>query len=48
MYEENYFSLLPGERKTVSIQFAGAALAGEAARLVLEGWNIQHSELSIE
>jgi hypothetical protein len=48
MYEENYFSLVPGERKTVSIRFAGAALAGEAARLVLEGWNIQHSELSIE
>jgi hypothetical protein len=44
MYEDNYFSLLPGERKHVKISFPGSALAGQAPRLVVEGWNVrQHA-----
>jgi hypothetical protein len=41
MYEDNYFSLLPYESKTVHIDFQDSALAGETPRLVVEGWNIK-------
>ncbi|MGH9342834.1 MAG: glycosyl hydrolase 2 galactose-binding domain-containing protein [Terriglobia bacterium] len=41
MYEDNYFSLLPHEGKAVGIRFRESALAGEAPRLVVEGWNIR-------
>ncbi|MDR3413173.1 MAG: hypothetical protein P4L87_19835 [Formivibrio sp.] len=41
MYEDNYFSLLPGERKTVAVRFLTSALGGEVPVLVVEGWNVQ-------
>jgi hypothetical protein len=41
MYEDNYFSLLPRQSRTVKIQFPDQALAGERAGLVLSGWNIR-------
>jgi hypothetical protein len=40
MYEDNYFSLLPHESKTVTIRFPNTALAGETPRLAVEGWNV--------
>jgi hypothetical protein len=47
MYEDNYFSLLPHESKTVNIRFTNKALAGETPRLVEEGWNITQNEISV-
>ena len=41
MYEDNYFSLLPGKSKTIAIRFLTSALAGETPKLVVEGWNIK-------
>ena len=46
-YDDNYFSLLPGESKTVSIRFRLDALAGETPRLLAEGWNIAAREIPI-
>jgi hypothetical protein len=46
-YEDNYFSLLPGESRTVSVEFAAANLAGEPPKLAVEGWNIIPDEISI-
>ncbi len=40
MYEDNYFSLLPGESKMVQVRFPDTALAGESPRLMVTGWNI--------
>lgn len=40
-YEDNFISLLPGESRTVTIEFAGTAAPLEKARLVVDGWNIQ-------
>jgi hypothetical protein len=40
MYEDNYFSLLPGESKTVHVRFPDNALAGESPRLTVTGWNV--------
>lgn len=46
-YEDNYFTLLPGESRTIAIQFAVADLAGEQPKLAVEGWNIASEEISI-
>jgi hypothetical protein len=40
-YEDNYFSLLPGESKTVRIEGTGPS------RLRIEGWNISMRELNL-
>ncbi len=47
MYEDNYFSLLPQEVKAVNIRFSESARAGEALRLVIEGWNIREETHAI-
>jgi exo-1,4-beta-D-glucosaminidase len=39
-WEDNYFSLLPGEHRTVTAKFDSAALDGKEAVLVLDGWNV--------
>jgi hypothetical protein len=46
-YEDNYFSLLPGESRTVSAEFATTNLAGEQPKLAVEGWNIVPLEILI-
>lgn len=46
-YEDNYFSLLPGESRTVSMEFAVANLAGEQPKLAMDGWNIVPQEITI-
>ena len=42
-YDDNYFSLLPGERRTVSIEVGTAA----PLKLRTEGWNVEPGELSV-
>lgn len=46
-YEDNYFSLLPGESREVVLEFAAASLRGESPRLLLEGWNIVPQEVTL-
>src|ERR1022692_1110520 len=46
-YEDNYFSLLPGEGRTLSVEFAVTNLAGELPKLAMEGWNISPQEIQI-
>ncbi len=46
-YDDNYFSLLPGENRTVSMEFANANLAGEQPKLAWDGWNISPEQISI-
>jgi len=40
-WSDNYFSLLPGEKKSVTARFASAALHGATPELVVEGWNVE-------
>jgi exo-1,4-beta-D-glucosaminidase len=40
-WSDNYFSLLPGEKKSVSAKFDSAALRGATPELVVEGWNVE-------
>ncbi|HEY2352861.1 MAG TPA: glycoside hydrolase family 2 protein, partial [Candidatus Acidoferrum sp.] len=40
LWDDNYFSLLPGEQREVSATYATAAVAGDAPVLQIEGFNI--------
>ncbi len=40
LWRDNYFSLLPGEERTITATFAIADLDGRAPSLILEGYNI--------
>ena len=46
-YEDNYLNLLPGEKRSVSLTFATADLAGEPPRLSVEGWNIVPADVQL-
>ena len=39
-WSDNYFSLLPGEKKSVSVTFDPASLAGAEPQIVVDGWNL--------
>jgi exo-1,4-beta-D-glucosaminidase len=40
-WSDNYFSLLPGEKKSVTVQFDSSSLAGTTPELVVDGWNVE-------
>ncbi len=40
-WKENYFTLLPGEERTVSVSCHTADLRGEKGRVVVGGWNVE-------
>ncbi|PYT94677.1 MAG: glycosyl hydrolase family 2 [Acidobacteria bacterium] len=40
LWSDNYFSLLPGEKKSVIVQFDNSSLAGAMPQLVVDGWNL--------
>jgi Exo-beta-D-glucosaminidase Ig-fold domain/Glycosyl hydrolases family 2/Glycosyl hydrolases family 2, sugar binding domain len=44
-YEDNYFSLLPGETKTVRTEVDTKYLQNENPKLLCEGWNIVPAEI---
>ena len=46
-YDDNYFSLLPGETRTVHIEFDATALGGDPPQLIAEGWNVEKGEIPI-
>jgi exo-1,4-beta-D-glucosaminidase len=39
-WDENYFSLLPGEKREISARFNLSALDGKKPALVVDGWNV--------
>jgi beta-mannosidase len=39
-YSDNYVSLVPNESRTITIEAATAELKGEAALVVVDGWNV--------
>jgi exo-1,4-beta-D-glucosaminidase len=44
-WEDNYFSLLPGESRTVTAKFDQSSLDGKEAVVVLDGWNVAPATL---
>jgi hypothetical protein len=46
-WSDNYFSILPGKARDVTVEFEDAHLEGEDPYLKLEGWNIPPKFLSL-
>jgi exo-1,4-beta-D-glucosaminidase len=46
-WDDNYFSLLPGEEKTVSATYATADLAGAQPALAIDGYNMTASPIPL-
>jgi exo-1,4-beta-D-glucosaminidase len=42
-WSDNYFSLMPGEKKAVTAKFDSASLQGAMPELVVEGWNVKRT-----
>jgi exo-1,4-beta-D-glucosaminidase len=47
-WEDNYFALLPGEKRTIKVEFMAEDLNGETPVLAIDGWNIVHSETKLK
>ena len=47
-WDDNYFSLLPGQKRSVHVYFYEEGLDGEKPVLELEGWNINPKEIILE
>jgi hypothetical protein len=46
-WEDNYFSMLPGDKRTLVVEFNEDELAGEKPVFMVDGWNIDPVELNI-
>jgi exo-1,4-beta-D-glucosaminidase len=40
LWSDNYVSLLPGEKRELTVRFAADALAGAQPVVALSGWNV--------
>ena len=47
-WNSNYFSLLPGEKRDLTVKFNTAKLNGQKPYLMIEGWNIKPKEISLQ
>lgn len=47
-WNDNYFSLLPGEKKSITAEFSEADLNGAAPVFAVEGWNVKHMEKELK
>ena len=47
-YSDNYFALLPGETKTITLELPQASLAGEPPAIMVEGWNIHPQRIPLQ
>jgi exo-1,4-beta-D-glucosaminidase len=48
LWEDNYFSLLPGEQREVTATYSSAALGGDSAVLEIEGFNVTKQTLEAD
>jgi exo-1,4-beta-D-glucosaminidase len=46
LWEDNYFSLLPGEQREVIAKYDASALEGKAAVLAVDGFNVSPQSVS--
>jgi len=47
LWEDNYFSLLPGESRTVKARYDLPTLGGKEPVLAVEGWNVARAEFQV-
>jgi exo-1,4-beta-D-glucosaminidase len=48
LWDDNYFSLLPGEQREVTATYSSSALAGDSAVLEIEGFNVAKQTLEAD
>jgi len=46
MYSDNYFSLVPGESKAVTVEFSAKSVSGNRVSVWVEGWNVEPAKLN--
>jgi len=46
LYSDNYFSLLRGEEKQVTLEFKAKNVSGDEVAVQVEGWNVNPAELA--
>jgi len=46
LYSDNYFSLLRGEAKQVTLEFSTKNVSGDEVSVQVEGWNVTPAELA--
>ena len=46
-YSDNYISILPGERKTITIEYSPSDVKGKAS-VSIAGWNVKEQYLSVQ
>jgi hypothetical protein len=44
LYSENYFSLTPGESRSITIEFRTKKVVGNEVKVMVEGWNVKPAE----
>jgi exo-1,4-beta-D-glucosaminidase len=47
LWDDNYFALLPGERKSVTARFLGSNLDLKGSQVFVQGWNVQELRLPL-
>jgi exo-1,4-beta-D-glucosaminidase len=47
-WQDNYFSLLPGEKRQITVEFSQSDLGGETPVLAIAGWNITPAEQELK
>lgn len=47
-WEDNYFALLPKEKRSVMVEFSDKDLGGEIPVLAIDGWNIRKTEQELK
>jgi exo-1,4-beta-D-glucosaminidase len=47
-WEDNYFSLLPKEKRSMKVEFNAEDLTGETPVLAIDGWNIKYVEKELK
>ncbi len=48
LWEDNYFSLLPKEKRSIKVEFAAENLGGATPVLAIDGWNIKKAEKELK
>lgn len=47
LWEDNYFTLFPGDKRIIKARFRKGDLGGEKPKLVVTGWNVKNSNENI-
>jgi exo-1,4-beta-D-glucosaminidase len=47
LWEDNYFVLMPGERRTITARYLSPRVALQGAQVLVEGWNIEELKLPL-